>query len=138
MLQQVSIVTLMRFRSVLFKWGTLQFLIVVWNSLQHQARRQDLAAGGTKNQKGGPHLKNTVLDVCSNPGAKREMGGHRFQMGGPGTTDPPLATALCNTHSNLCITFVIAGNFDKIITRSGLILLILKQKLRERKETNNS
>ena len=29
------IVTWMRFRSVLFKWGTLQFLIVVWNSLQH-------------------------------------------------------------------------------------------------------
>jgi len=25
----------MRFRSVLFKWGTLQFLIVVWNSPQH-------------------------------------------------------------------------------------------------------
>jgi len=30
-LQQVSVVTSMRFISVLFKWGTLQFLIVVWN-----------------------------------------------------------------------------------------------------------
>jgi len=34
------------------------------------------------------------LDICSNQGAKREMGGHRFQMGRPGTTGPPLATAL--------------------------------------------
>jgi len=32
--------------------------------------------------KGGAHFKNTVLDVCSNRGVKREMGGHRFQMGG--------------------------------------------------------
>jgi len=38
---------------------------------------------------GGAHFKNTVLDVCSNQGAKREMGGHRFQIGGPGTTGPP-------------------------------------------------
>jgi len=46
---------------------------------------------------------------------------------------------VCNIHSsNLCITFAIAGNFDEIITRSGLILFILKPKLRERKETNNS
>jgi len=50
---------------------------------------------GAKNQKEGsktrrgPHFKNTILDVCSNRGAKREMGGHRFQMGGPGTTGPP-------------------------------------------------
>ena len=36
---------------------------------------------------------------------------------------------VCNTHSsNLCITFVIVGNFDEIITRSGLILFILKPK----------
>jgi len=45
---------------------------------------------------------------------------------------------VCNTHSSLCITFVIAGNFDKIILKSGLILFILQPKLRERKETNNS
>jgi len=72
----VSVVTWMWFRTVLFKWRTLQFLIVVWNSL--------------------------------------------------------------HTHStNLCITFVIAGNFDEILIKSGLILFILKLKLRERKETNN-
>jgi len=38
---------------------------------------------------GGPHFKNTVMDVCSNWWAKREMGGHQFQMGGPGTTGSP-------------------------------------------------
>ena len=53
-----------------------------------QARRQDLAAGGgqkpdggAKNRRGATFL-NTVLDVCSNRGAKREIGGQRFQMGG--------------------------------------------------------
>jgi len=45
---------------------------------------------------------------------------------------------VCNIHSNLCITFVTAGNFDEIITRSGLTVFILQPKLRERKETNNS
>jgi len=35
MLQQGRAVTYMQFRSVLFNWGTLQFLIVVWSSLQH-------------------------------------------------------------------------------------------------------
>jgi len=44
---------------------------------------------------------------------------------------------VCNTHSNLCITFVVADNFDEIIT-CGLILFILQLKLRERTETNNS
>jgi len=60
-----------------------------------QAVRQDIAEGEAKNQKEGPktrrggeHFKNTLLDVCSNQGVKREMGRHRFQMGGPGTTDP--------------------------------------------------
>ena len=54
---------------------------------RRQARRQDLAAGGgqkpggTKKQKVGPHFKNTVLDVCSNWGAKREMGGTDFKWG---------------------------------------------------------
>jgi len=36
------------------------------------------------------------------------------------------------------MTFVIAGNFDETITRSELILFILKPKVRERKEANNS
>jgi len=49
-----------------------------WNG---QAHRQDLAAGGPKTRRGGAHLKNTVLDVCSNRGAKREMGGTDFKWG---------------------------------------------------------
>jgi len=36
------------------------------------------------------------------------------------------------------MTFAIAGNFDEIIMRSGLILFILKPKLREWKATNTS
>ena len=37
---------------------------------------------------------------------------------------------VCNTRSNLCIPFVIAGNFDEIITTSGLILFVLQLKLK--------
>jgi len=47
-----------------------------------QARRQDLAAGWAKNQKGRPHFWNAVLDVCSKRGAKREMGGTDFKWEG--------------------------------------------------------
>ena len=47
------------------------------------------SSSGAKNQKGGPHFKNTVLDVCSNQEPKREMGGTDFKWGGPGTTGPP-------------------------------------------------
>jgi len=51
--------------------------------------------GGAKNRKGGPHFVNAVLDVCHNRGAKREMGVAPISNGGgPGTTAPPLATAL--------------------------------------------
>jgi len=61
-----------------------------------QARRQDLAAGGqkpdggAKNRRGATFLKYSIgCTVCTNRGAKREMGVHRFQMGGPGTTGSP-------------------------------------------------
>jgi len=56
----------------------------------NQARRQDLAAGE-------PHFLDTVLDVSSNGWAKRDMEEHRSQMGGSGTTAPPLATPLWGT-----------------------------------------
>ena len=59
-----------------------------------QARHQDLAAGGVKNQKGWSHFKNTVMDACSNRWAKREMGGTDFKWGGRAPLVPPLATAL--------------------------------------------
>jgi len=51
-----------------------------------QARRQDIAAGGQKKE--GPHFKNTVLDICSNQGAKREMGGTDFKWGGRAPLPP--------------------------------------------------
>jgi len=70
-----------------------------------QARHQDLAArggqkpeGGVKKQKGGPHFQNTVLDVCSNRWAKREMGGHRFQMRGAPLA-LPLKTAATSAYA---------------------------------------
>jgi len=49
---------------------------------------------GAKNQKGVPHFKSTVLDVWSNQGAKREMGGTDFKWGGQAPLAPPLAKAL--------------------------------------------
>jgi len=65
-----------------------------------QGRRQDLVAGGANTRRrgqkteGGSHFWNTVLDICSNQGAKRETGGHRLQMGGPGTTGSPAGDGL--------------------------------------------
>jgi len=73
-----------------------------WQKGNIQASRQDGAAGEAKNQKGGPHFKNTVLDVCSNRWAKREMGGTDFKWRGPGTTAPPLATALVISSGFYC------------------------------------
>jgi len=54
----------------------------VYITTSHQARRQDLAAGG--------HIKKKVLNVCSNRWAKREMGGGRAPL------PPPLATNLAS------------------------------------------
>jgi len=36
----------------------------------------------------GAHFLNTVLDVCSNQGPKREMEGHRLEMGGRAPLPP--------------------------------------------------
>jgi len=44
---------------------------------------------GAKNQKGEAHFKNTVLDISSNQGAKREMGGTDFKWGGRAPLAPP-------------------------------------------------
>jgi len=54
------------------------------------------AAGGKKHKEAT--FLNTVLDVCSNRGSKHEMGAHILK-GGPGTTPPTLATALCQVQS---------------------------------------
>jgi len=64
-----------------------------------QTRRRDIAPGGAKNQKGVPHFKNTVLDVCSNQEAKREMGVTDFKWGGRAPLPPPLGTTLVSYRS---------------------------------------
>ena len=76
------------------------------SSVYDQTRSQDVAAGwpntrrGGQNQKGGPkpeggaHLKNSVLNICSNQGAKSEMGGADFKWRGRAPLAPPLARAL--------------------------------------------
>ena len=69
-----------------------------------QARRQDLAVGGNnqegpKTRRGATFLKYRIK--IQKPGAKREMGRHRFQKGGPGTTGPPAGDdpdRMCSAH----------------------------------------
>jgi len=55
-----------------------------------QARRQDLAAGGTENQKGGHIFNIQYWMYAATEGLNVKWKGHRFQMGGRA----PLATAL--------------------------------------------
>jgi len=52
-----------------------------------QARRQDLAARGQKPE-GGPHFKNTVLDVCSKRGPNVKWGGTDFTLRGRAPLPP--------------------------------------------------
>ena len=52
--------------------------------------------GGAKNQKGAPHFKGTVLDVCSNQGTKREMGGAQILNGGGRAPLAPRWRRPCN------------------------------------------
>jgi len=60
-----------------------------------QARIQDLAAGGPKTRKrgqepeGGATFLTYSIGCMQQPGGQTWNGGHRFQMGGSGTTDPP-------------------------------------------------
>jgi len=58
-----------------------------------QARRQGLAAGGPKTRRGG-HIFKIHYWIHVATGGPNVKWGHRFQMGWPGTTGPPLATAL--------------------------------------------
>jgi len=83
------------YRTSLFCFRKLIYTLY-WQ--HNQARRQDLAAGGPKNRRRGqkpegwPRFQNTVLIVCSNQGAKREIGDTDFiSKGGPSTTAPPPA-----------------------------------------------
>ena len=54
-----------------------------------QARRQDIAAGGPKTRREGHILKILYWMYAATRGPNVKWGGHRFQMGGPGTTGPP-------------------------------------------------
>jgi len=55
---------------------------------QQQVRRQDLAAGGAKNQKEGPKTRRGAtflkysIGCMQKQGGQTRNGGHRFQMGG--------------------------------------------------------
>jgi len=49
--------------------------------------------GGPKTRRGAT-FKKYCIGCMQQPGSQTWNGGHRFQMGGPGTTGPPLATAL--------------------------------------------
>jgi len=79
--------------------------VVYDDTHQQQARRQDLAAGGTKNQKEPNTRRGATFLKCSigcmqQQGGQTRNGEHRFQMGGPGTTGSPLATALTSSCSD--------------------------------------
>jgi len=64
-----------------------------------QARRQDLAAGGVKNQEGpknrrGSHIFKIQYWMYAATRGPNVKWGAPILNGGPGTTAPPLATAL--------------------------------------------
>jgi len=83
-------------------------LCTVWLYIAHNWRchtgpSPGFRSKGAKNRKGRPHFQNTMLDVCSNRGAKHEMGGTDFKWG-PGTTaspagDGPVATSKNETRN---------------------------------------
>jgi len=53
-----------------------------------QARRQDFAAGGAKNHKGGPNFFNTILNVYRNWELNMKWGGTDFKWGGRAPLPP--------------------------------------------------
>jgi len=66
----------------------------------NQARRQDLAIGGAKHQMEGPktrwgtHIFKIRYWMYGATRGQTWNGGSQISNGGPGTTGPPLATAL--------------------------------------------
>jgi len=61
-----------------------------------------ISSRGSKNQKGEPHFEITLLDVCSNQGAKPETGGTDSKCVCRVPLAFTLATALCKIHAALC------------------------------------
>ena len=67
-----------------------------------QARRQDLAAGGPKNQKGS-HIFKILYWMCAATRGPNVKWGSQISNGGLGTTDPPLAKALTNCSEDIAL-----------------------------------
>ena len=64
------------------------FILLEKKPAQVLARLQDLAAGGPKTRMGG-HILKILYWIYAATRGPNVKGGHRFQMGGPGTTGPP-------------------------------------------------
>ena len=62
------------------------------NITQRQARRQDLAAGGSKNRKEEPKTRRGGTFKKYSVGCMQQQVGQMWNM--PGTTGPPASTAL--------------------------------------------
>ena len=75
---------------------SLRFLIqmVLLDHSQVQARRQDLAAGGAINQKGGHIFKIQYWMYAATGGPNLKWGGTDFKWGGREPLALPLATTL--------------------------------------------
>ena len=65
-----------------------------------QARRQDFAIGGSKEQKGGGHIFKYDIGCMQQPEGQTWNGGDRFQMGGRAPLAPPLAKAMGWTYKS--------------------------------------
>jgi len=78
--------------------------------------------GGAKNQKEGPHFKNTVLDVCSNRWAKREIWAP-ISNGGRAPLAPPLATSLVQS---TVLHRVVSVNRCFLFFQHAVLLSLLK------------
>ena len=84
-----------------FLGSALHFIRTTW--FTYQARRQDIAAGGAKNQKEAPKtgrggkLKKYCIRCMQQLWGQTWNERAQISNGGPGTTAPPLATALSPT-----------------------------------------
>jgi len=79
-------------------WSS-QSILVRHYSIHSQARRLDFAAGGPKTTRGAAFFKNNI-NVCSNRGAKHEMGA-QISNGWPDTTGPCTGDSLVHSRSSV-------------------------------------
>ena len=71
----------------------------------------EFSSRGSKKQKGG-HIFKIQYWIMQQPVGQTWNGGHRFQMGGPGTTGPPLAAA------RLQVTVYTDGKRPKVCSKT--------------------